>query len=150
MSFQWPQGVVLSFFSPTEFDHPELMDTTFLRDLDALRLRCGFGLQVKDDARTKEEQDALYPGQQKDSAHLYTQGGPFIRAVDIKPSPPYVGDPCTLSLEERQLTLTYEILRLWREGRWPHLGLGLETAHWHVDDTPRLPQRPSFWVDVSK
>lgn len=145
MSYEWPShGITLEYFSESEFDHPELMDVTFLRDLDTLRMRCGFALKIHDDARTSAEHDALYASSSSkptDSAHLYMFDYP-VRAVDIAPAEP---------TEERQLRLTYEILRFWHEGRWPHLGLGCETAHWHIDDTPRLAaRRPAYWVDVSK
>jgi hypothetical protein len=128
------------------------MDAAFLRDLDTLRMRCGFPIRVNDDARTQAEHDSLYTGDshKPDSAHLYKEGIP-VRSVDIEPTPVRLNDGCALTTEQRELTLTYEILRMWKEGRWPHLGLGCETGHWHIDDTPRLStKRPAFWVDVSK
>lgn len=157
MSYVWEkQGVTLEHFSPAEFDHPELMDPGFLRDLDTLRMRCGFGIEIRDDARTQDELEALYARELAkglpvpDSAHL-AKPGILVRAVDCKPSLPRPGDGCSLSLEERELKLTHEILRMHAEGRWKHLGLGIESAHWHVDDTPRLgPKRPAFWVAVSR
>ena len=30
MPYDWPHGFSLEFFSPSEFDHPELMDQLFL------------------------------------------------------------------------------------------------------------------------
>lgn len=157
MSHIWEkQGVTLEHFSPTEFDHPDLMDGGFLRDLDTLRMRCGFGLTIHDDARTQEELDVLYARELAkglpipDSAHL-VKPGILVRAVDLTPTLPHPGDGCALSLEERELKLTYEIVRMKEEGRWKYLGLGIETAHWHVDDTPRLAsKRPAFWVAVSR
>lgn len=149
----WPtHKMMLKHFAPWEFDHPELMDGAFLRDLDELRERCGFPLRVNDDARTQSEHEALYAAEiesgqpyPSDSPHL-AQGDVKVRAVDLKP---LATDD--VSLESAQLTLTYEILRMWREGRWDMIGLGLESAHWHVDDTPRLmDKRPAFWVAVSR
>lgn len=157
MSHVWEsQGITLEHFSPLEFDHPEEMDASFLRDLDQLRMRCAFPLTITDDARTEEELRTLYAREiakgrpyPTDSAHLVVEGAK-VRCVDLKPTPP-TPDDSPLSLEERELKLTYEILRMWREGRWRALGLGLESAHWHVDDTPRLgAKRPAFWVAVSR
>lgn len=157
MSYVWEkQGVTLEHFSPKEFDRPDLMDAGFLRDLDTLRMRCGFPLTVNDDARNEEDLHRIYRREiakglpVPDSAHLF-KDDIDVRSVDIEPSIPRPGDGSDLSLEERELTLTYEILRMWKEGRWKSLGLGIETGHWHVDDTPRLgPKRPAFWVAVSR
>jgi len=75
----------------------------------------------------------------------------LVRAVDIEPALPKSGDGSDLPLEQRELELTYQILHMWKEGRWPRLGLGIETGHWHIDDTPRLgSKRPAFWVAVSR
>jgi len=157
VAHDWPQGFSLQFFSPSEFDRPELMDPTFLQDLDRLRMRCGFPLKVTDDARNQEDLNRIYAreiakGQDypRDSAHLHT-GDTLVRAVDVKPAIPRSNDGSDLSLEERELELSYEILRLWKDGKWPKLGLGIETGHWHIDDTPRLAgKRPAFWVSVSR
>lgn len=165
MAHRWPQGFDSASFHPSEFDHPELMDPAFIRDLDHLRMRCGFGLKVNDDARTDAELRALYAREiakdearglpygtswPSDSAHAVV-GDVLVRAADIEPTLPRDGDGCALSLEERELKLTYEIGRMKEDGRWKHLGLGIETGHWHVDDTPRLgAKRPAFWVAVSR
>lgn len=156
MSHLWPQGFESEFFSPKEFDHPELMDPGYIRDLDKLRMRCGFPIHINDDARSKAEHERLYRKEiakgesyPKDSSHLQCPEG--VRASDLEPSEPTATDGCGLNLNERELELTYQILRMWKEGHWVYLGLGIETAHWHVDDTPRLKdRRPSFWVAVSK
>ncbi len=160
MAHEWPGGFQLQFFGPDEFDRPELMDPTFLQDLDRLRMRCGFPLTMNDDARNDEDLERIYAkeiskGQDypKDSAHLYVEEPKpiLVRAVDIEPSIPKPGDGSDLNLEERQLELTYQIIQMKKDGKWPHLGLGIETAHWHVDDTPRLGvRRPAFWVAVSR
>jgi len=166
VSYDWvAQGVTLEHFAPGEFDHPELMDGAFLKDLDTLRMRCGFPLKVTDDARTEEDLERIYSAEialgkpyPKDSAHLYVKGAVQldkqstpVRAVDIKPAPPKPGDGSQLSYTERWLELDYQILRMWKEGRWKHLGLGYETAHNHVDDTPRLGvKRPARWVQPSR
>ena len=166
MAHEWPQGFTSEFFSPREFDHPELMDPSFIGDLDTVRMRCGFPVDITDDARTREELEALYAeeilkdqeaGQPygwswpEDSAHAVGEGGELVRCVDCKPSLPKPGDGSNLSLERRQLKLNHELGRMHDEGRWPKLGLGVETAHWHADDTPRLgPKRPAFWVAVSR
>lgn len=165
MAHSWPQGFESDFFHPDEFDHPELMDPSFIRDLDHLRMRCGFPITITDDARTDGELRALYAREiakdaerglpygyswPSDSAHAYVDETP-VRAADMKPSVPRDDDGCALSLEERELALNFEITRMWEEGRWKKLGLGVETAHWHVDDTPRLgARRPAFWVGVSR
>ena len=60
MSYDWPQDFASEFFSPKEFDHPTLMDPSFIRDLDTLRMRCGFPVRVNDDARSQEEHEYLY------------------------------------------------------------------------------------------
>ncbi len=166
MSYKWKwQGIELDYFSPREFDHPELMDGDFLLDADELRRRCGFPLTVNDDARTQEDLERIYAkeiakGQSypTDSAHLFVDGedaedgNPIpVRALDLEPSVPRDGDGSELTLDERELDLLYEIGRMRKEGRWPKLGLGIETGHFHVDDTPRLGlRRPNFWVAVSR
>ena len=157
MAHDWPGGFTLQFFSPSEFDRPELMDPTFLQDLDRLRMRCGFPLKITDDARNQDDLNRIYAreiakgqGYPTTSSHLYL-GGLLVRAVDIKPAIPNSYDGSGLTLEERELELTHQVLKLWDEAVWPHLGLGIETGHWHVDDTPRLgSKRPAFWVAVSR
>ena len=156
MPYDWPHGFSLEFFSPSEFDHPELMDQLFLKDLDRLRMRCGFPLKINDDARTQEDLERIYAkeiakGQSypKTSSHLHLTSP--VRAVDIEPSIPHPGDGSELTLEERELEQSYQILLMWKQGKWAHLGLGMETGHWHIDDTPRLAEkRPAFWVAVSR
>lgn len=169
MSYHWPQGFESQFFSPREFDHPELMDPAFIGDLDTLRMRCGFPIDITDDARTREELEALYAEEimkdheaglpygtswPEDSAHSPMEVDDvliLVRACDAKPTLPRDGDGCALTLEQRQLKLNYEIGRMHEDGHWPKMGLGVETAHWHMDDTPRLgSRRPAFWVAVSR
>lgn len=150
-------GFSLEFFSMEEFDHPTLMDQTFLRDWDTVRMRCGFPLKVNDDARLEEEHRLLYTKERQkglpwpqDSAHLYIDNIP-VRALDVEPSIPSIGDGCLLTLDQRELKLLYEILRMYEEGRWPYLGLICETGHFHVDDTPRLShKRPYFGIGISR
>lgn len=158
MSYAWEaQGITLEHFGPAEFKYPDLMDSAFLRDLDTLRMRCGFPLTINDSARTVADLERIYrkeiaKGQSypTDSSHVWKEEAD-VRAVDFEPTPPRSGDGCDLSLEERELTLLYEVLRFWKEGRWKHLGLGVETGHLHADDTPRLgSRRPAHWVAVSK
>jgi hypothetical protein len=157
MAHSWPGGFSLQFFGPSEFDRPELMDPAFLQDLDRLRMRCGFPLKITDDARNQEDLNRIYAreiskGQSypRNSAHLHIEGT-LVRSVDLKPVTPRSGDGSDLNLEERELELSYQTLKLWKSGRWPKLGLGIETAHWHIDDTPRLgAKRPAFWVAVSR
>ena len=161
MAYQWPffGGFQLQFFDVNEFDHPELMDPSFLQDVDRLRMRCGFPLKINDDARTQADLERIYAkeiskGQPypKTSSHLHIVGDPsLVRALDIEPSIPRPGDGSELSLEKRELELSYQILLMWKQGKWAHLGLGMETGHWHIDDTPRLAEkRPAFWVAVSR
>lgn len=164
-AWKW-QGIELEHFSPKEFDRPELMDAGFLRDLDTLRTRCGFPIDINDDARNEEDLARIYRKEiakglpyPRESSHLYVaatdrqtgEGAIAVRAVDLEPTVPRPGDGCALTLEERELELQYQVLRMWKEGRWKHLGFGVETGHFHVDDTPRLGQkRPAFWVAVSR
>ena len=155
--YEWPGGLRLKFFGPGEFDRPELMDEDFLRELDTLRERCGFPLTITDDARNQEDLDRIYAREiakslpyPTTSAHLHLDDTP-VRSVDLKPTPPRSGDGSDLNLEQRELELTHQILTLWDDAVWPRLGLGIETAHWHIDDTPRLgAKRPAFWVAVSR
>jgi hypothetical protein len=157
VAHDWPQGFSLQFFAPSEFDRPELMDPTFLQDLDRLRMRCGFPLKITDDARNQEDLDRIYAREiaknlpyPTTSSHLHI-GDTLVRAVDIKPAIPHSNDTSDLNLEERELELTHQILKLWDDGQWQHLGLGIETGHFHIDDTPRLgAKRPAFWVAVSR
>tara|TARA_B100000749_G_scaffold198609_1_gene154676 strand:+ start:74 stop:547 length:474 start_codon:yes stop_codon:yes gene_type:complete len=157
MAHDWPQGFSLQFFSPAEFDRPELMDPTFLQDLDRLRMRCGFPLKITDDARNQEDLNRIYAREiakglsyPTTSAHLHIDST-LVRSVDIKPAVPRPGDGSDLTLEERELEISYQVLRLWKDGQWPKLGFGIETGHWHIDDTPRLAdKRPAFWVAVSR
>ena len=166
MAHEWPQGFASRFFHPKEFDHPELMDPDYIGGLDLLRGRCGFPLDITDDARTREELEALYAEEilkdqeaglpygaswPEDSAHAVGEDGELVRAADLKPTLPRSGDGSGLTLEERQLRLTGQIYLMYDEEHWPKLGLGIETAHWHIDDTPRLgAKRPAFWVAVSR
>tara|TARA_R110000824_G_scaffold389959_1_gene586219 strand:- start:485 stop:976 length:492 start_codon:yes stop_codon:yes gene_type:complete len=163
MANKWPasqpfhDGFSLEYFAPSEFDHPQFMDPAFLMNLDTLRERCRFPLRINDDARTDADMERIYrreiaKGQDypKTSAHLQIDDH-LVRAVDIEPSVPISSDGSHLTLEERELELIYQILRMYKEGHWPHLGLGLETGHIHIDDTARLKnKRPAFWVAVSK
>ena len=157
MAHEWPQGFSLQFFSSSEFDRPELMDPTFLQDLDRLRMRCGFPLKITDDARNQEDLNRIYArelakGQSypTTSAHLHINNT-LVRSVDLKPAVPSEDDGSPLTLEERELELSYQVLKLWKDGQWPKLGFGIETGHWHIDDTPRLAnKRPAFWVAVSR
>ena len=150
-------GFELKYFAPHEFDHPQLMDADFMENLDTLREACGFPLRINDDARTDADMKRIYrkeiaKGQDypTNSAHLPV-GDNLVRAVDIEPAVPVPGDGSSLTLEERELELIYQILRMYKLGFWPDLGLGLETGHIHIDDTPRLAhKRPAFWVAVSK
>mgnify|MGYP003123299511 FL=1 len=147
----------MQYFGPTEFDRPELMDRDFLRELDRLRERCGFPLRINDDARNTEDLERIYAKEiakgesyPKTSSHLHMDDT-LVRAVDVEPALPKSGDGSDLPLEQREMELTYQILHMWKEGRWPRLGLGIETGHWHIDDTPRLgSKRPAFWVAVSR
>jgi len=157
MAHEWPQGFESQFFSPREFKHPELMDPSWIADLDTLRMRCGFPLKMNSDARSPEEHEELYSKEiakgesyPTESAHLWTEEF-AVRAGDVEPSIPRDGDGCDLNLDEREIKLTGEIVRMHAEGRWPKLGLGIETGHWHIDDTPRLGERrPKFWVAISR
>ena len=163
MAYEWPGGFTLQFWSPKEFKYPELMDPTWLQDLDRLRMLCGFPLKINSDARTQEDLERIYAreiakGQDypRSSSHLYQEAegdNPEIkvRAGDVEPVIPKLGDGSEFNLEERELKLLLEILKFWEEGRWPALGLGVETGHTHIDDTPRLGlRRPACWVAVSK
>ena len=119
MAYDWPAGFTLEFFGPSEFDHPDLMDPTFLQDLDRLRMRCGFPLKITDDARNQQDLNRIYAreiakGQSypTTSSHLHVDNT-LVRSVDLKPAVPRVGDGSDLPLEERELELTYQVLQLW-------------------------------------
>ena len=120
-------------------------------------MRCGFPLKITDDARNQEDLNRIYAreiakGQPypTTSSHLHL-GDILVRSVDIKPAIPNSNDGSALSLEERELELSYQVLKLWKDGKWPKLGFGIETGHFHIDDTPRLgAKRPAFWVAVSR
>ena len=149
MPHQWPQGFSSVFFSPSEFDHPELMDGNFIRELDTLRMRCGFALEITDDARTEAEHKALYKAELEkggkyptDSGHLY-QDNILVRCVDIRPAE---------DTPMNRMRMLYEILRMHFQSKYfTHLGLIVETRHVHMDDTTRLKgKRPYFSIDVSR
>lgn len=153
--YEWPQGFTASFFSPREFDHPELIDPNFVLALDRIRLRCGFPIKVNDDARTWEEHTALYADEiaagdpfPTESAHLHdtpTSDPTPVRAVDIRPAGRH-------DTPINRMRLLFEILRLhFIDGLFPNLGLIVETGHIHVDDCERLADsRPYLGVGVSR
>ncbi len=159
MARKWPGGYTLAYWHPSEFKYPELMDPEWMHQIDMLRERCGFPLRNNSDGRTLKDLERIYAkeiakGQDypKESSHLFI-GDVRVRANDIEPSIPKSGDGCKLNLEERELKLLLEILKMWEEGIWKNLGLGLETGHTHIDDTQRLRdkgRRPAHWVAVSK
>ncbi len=157
MSHEWPQGFRAEFFSPREFKHPDLMDPNWIRDLDTVRMRCGFPLKVNSGARTLEEHEYLYRKEiakglpyPADSSHLFDEDNP-VRASDLEPSPPKEDDGCDLTLDQRELALLTQVLRMHNDGRWPWLGLICETGHFHIDDTPRLKdRRPYYGVGISR
>jgi len=145
--FTWPQGFETRFFDVREFDHPELMDPNFIKDLDLLRERCGFGIKILDDARTESDLRRLYKREielglpwPKDSAHLFIHNQ-LVRAVDFRPLYPTIGDGCDLPYEGRELILVSEIIRMYKDRTWINLGLIVETKHIHVDDCPRIASR---------
>lgn len=160
---EWPhQGVMLNHFGTDEFDHPEFMDREFLLQLDYFRECCGFAVKVLDDARTMEEQRALYRKEIRkeeerglpegtlwpsDSSHLVIHADDlmiehFAAAVDARPLHP---------TEERQLLFDWLIVEFHRKGIWPLLGKGTYDSHWHIDNTARLSgRRPAFWTGMSK
>tara|TARA_R110000744_G_scaffold249495_1_gene365745 strand:+ start:425 stop:904 length:480 start_codon:yes stop_codon:yes gene_type:complete len=150
-------GFTLKHFGPGEFKYSTLMDENFLKDLDDLREGCGFPLTITDSARTQQDLERIYAREiargesyPTDSAHLFKPGEP-VRAVDIKPAIPKARDGSGLTLEKREMELTYQILLMYKQGIWKYCGLGLETAHWHIDDCKRLgSKRPAFWIAVSK
>ncbi len=160
MSYFWKkQGITIQHFGPDEFDHPDLMDGGFLSEMDTVRMRCGFPIKINDDARTREDLERIYAkeiarGQHypTDSAHVYDEEDDvLVRSVDWEPALPADGDGSDLTLEERELDMDYQILRMWKEGVWKHIGVGYETGHNHTDDTPRLgARRPARWVAVSR
>ena len=156
--YRWEtQKIELEFFGPHEFDHPDLMDGSFLQDCELVRMRCGFPIEVTDDARSKEEHELLYAREISKGEHYPTESAHLVveeilvRCIDWKPAIPRANDGCDLTLDQREIRLTYEITRMEIEGRWKHLGLIIETGHWHTDDTPRLgARRPMFSVGVSR
>ena len=167
MSYRWPhQDVNLRNFSPAEFDRPELMDGTFLIDLDDLRSLCGFGLRITDDARNRVDMARIYGGDDSrwpDSAHLYHAERPpprqpglplaraeyLVRAVDLKPA----GASTFEEREEKELILIHHAIQFYIDGRWPSIGVELATRHIHLDDyvwLGRRARRPTIFPGVSK
>ena len=158
MSYRWPsQDVNLRNFSPAEFDRPELMDGTFLIDLDDLRSLCGFGLRITDDARNDVDMARLYgpdPSRHPDSAHVYHAEQPalaeyLVRCVDFKPA----GAASFEEREEKELIIVHRVIQFHLDGRWPFLGLEIATRHLHADDYDwegRSARRPTIFAGVSK
>jgi hypothetical protein len=153
-----PKGFTLKHFAMKEFKCPGLMDVGFLKDLDGLRDGCGFPLRITDSARTMADLARIYAKEiakgesyPTNSAHLYKgDGDDLVRAVDLKPAIPTASDGCELNLEGREMELTFQIM-LMHKGIWDHCGVGIETAHWHVDDCKRLAhKRPAFWIAASR
>lgn len=71
----------LTHFGWDEFDHPELMDETFLLFLDEVRDDCGIVIVLTDDGRTDAENNELASrGSSPKSLHK------IGRAVDFIPS----------------------------------------------------------------
>lgn len=142
---KWPwQKIELRYFSPLEFDHPEVMDADFLLIIDEWRDRCGFPIKVLDDGRTESEHLALYRrvieagGKAPNSSHL--RGC----AIDCRPLRPS---------EARELTMVGVAYQMWQEGRWPHLGVEVATRHLHFDSDPHLARdgrRPVLFAAVSR
>jgi uncharacterized protein YcbK (DUF882 family) len=68
----------LRHFAPAEFHHGELMSIAYLRWLDEVRDRYAFPIQLTNDGRTQEENNALLrKGASPNSRHLVGE------AVDI-------------------------------------------------------------------
>lgn len=137
MASYWSdQDIRVEFFSPNEFDHPEMMNGSFLLGLDRWRALCGFPIYITGDGRTEEEHRRLYtPNPAPDSAH------PKGLAVDCKL--PQEG-------KKRLLMMKYAI-QLYEENVWPYLGLEVATRHIHVENyrNPAF-DRPTVWAGVSK
>ena len=156
MSYLWPQGAEIEFFSPLEFDHPELMDMLFVSDLARLRMRCGVAITITDDARLPHDMERLYGPRERwpDSAHLYKpdsheHGEYLVRAVDCKPA----SAATKQEREEKEMEMAYQALTFWKEGRWEQCQLEVATRHLHFDDYTwmgRTATRPNIFPGVSK
>jgi len=152
--FEWPDGSELEYFSPLEFDHPELMDMSFMRDLDRLRMRCGFAITITDDARLPHDMARLYGSNWPDSAHLYQPASDdhpeyLVRAVDLKPA----SAQTKAEREAKEMEIAYQALTFWKEDRWPAFQLEVATRHLHLDDyvwPGRRATRPNIFPGVSK
>jgi hypothetical protein len=144
----WPaQAIRLHHFNVAEFKHPELMGRDFLLQLDYYRQLLGFALTVNSDARTQQEQERLYAAEiaagtrwPKFSGHTIV-GAEGVGCVDLKPSGP---------TPERWMMMYSLALEFWRTDVWPFLGLGLESAHLHIDNHPDIPHRPNRWIHISR
>lgn len=149
----------LRFFKEREFKRPELLDPEWLRELDELRGRFGHKIIVVSDVRTVNEQAALYDKEVQTEIDrglrrgtLWPMDGPhvfindtLVRCADVK----VVG--VKISPAETKIRFNNAVTSMFLDGTWAHLGFGVETQHFHIDDTPRLKvRRPAFWVDVSR
>ena len=178
MSYTWPDGTEIEFFSPAEFDYPHLMDMGFVGDLSVLRMRCGFGIKPTNTVRLLHDMERIYKGPIEtwpDSAHLYRKAGFYklsesgrlmvacdaddpearefpeykVRCADVKPA----SAATKQELEEKEMMIAFQMLRFWDEGRWPMHQYELATKHQHGDDYTwpgRVATRPNIFPGVSR
>jgi hypothetical protein len=120
------------------------MDRDFLLILDEWRRRSGVAIRIIDDARTLEEHRRLYQREILAGRRLPNSAHLRGRAVDCRP---------VVAGEAAELELVHAATQMWKEGRWPYLGLEIASRHLHVDNDPELAEsgvRPMLWAGVSK
>ena len=92
----------LTYFRPSEFDRPDLMDHDALRFMDQVRALAGVPIRITSDYRWLYEHEAIYPNPvgRPDSPHLRGT------ALDFKPA--------HFSQFNRMMVL-WAVLDLWRQ-----------------------------------
>ena len=130
----WP-ATGLRYFTRSEFDHPDKLDTDLLLLLDEARHRVGLPFVITSDIRSLAQHIALYlnPRKRPNSPHLRS-------AIDFKTI------PSNFASKKRVFEVFFE---LYDEGWCPRLGLEFATAHWHLDIDSVL-RRPHIWPGISK
>lgn len=143
MSFQWPGGFTLRWFSPDEFDHPTEVDVRLLQVLDEIRHLSGVPIKVTSDFRTDADMERIYGPDRSSWPNSPHQRG---TAVDFR--------PVKRSFENFMRVLR-AVLNVWNDGAIPKMGMelgrtGSQLSHFHLDmNDPEL-RRPHFWIGKSR
>lgn len=130
---EFPHGVRLEHFAPSEFDHPDKVDPELLELLDEVRRRCGFPIKVNSDVR---------PPSQTDGPHRVHEDG-WGHAVDVGPAGEH--DWATFHTRKMEIACTAFGLR----SIWPSQGIEVASSHIHLDTSPDL-KRPYYWGGKSR